>query len=86
MSRNVGYKSIGHGFYLEDAVETDNKFYSNLGVFARAAVMNMDGTPAADNPRKVPGILASPDDTPGRYPIWQRQIDAFGLLDHERLE
>jgi hypothetical protein len=64
-ARNVGYKSIGHGFYLEDAVETDNKFYSNLGVFARAAVMNQDGTPTKDNPRKVPGILASPDDTPG---------------------
>ena len=29
-ARNVGYKSIGHGFYLEDATETDNKFYSNL--------------------------------------------------------
>jgi len=64
--RNVGYKSIGHGFYIEDAVETDNKFYSNLGVFARAAIMKADGSPAADNPRKVPGILASPDDTPGR--------------------
>jgi hypothetical protein len=64
-ARNVGYKSIGHGFYLEDAVETNNKFYSNLGVFARAAVMNQDGTPTNDNPRKVPGILASPDDTPG---------------------
>jgi hypothetical protein len=28
IQRNVGYRSIGHGFYLEDAVETDNKFYS----------------------------------------------------------
>src|SRR5262249_54524757 len=35
LSRNVGYLSIGHGFYLEDGVETDNKFYSNLGIFAR---------------------------------------------------
>jgi hypothetical protein len=58
-SRNVGYRSIGHGFYLEDGVETDNKFYSNLGIFARAAVDN------DDNPSKVPGILASPDPTPG---------------------
>jgi hypothetical protein len=58
-ARNVGYKSIGHGFYLEDATETDNKFYSNLGIFARAAVNN------DDNPRKVPGILASPDATSG---------------------
>ena len=54
LQRNVGYLSIGHGFYLEDAVETENNFYSNLGVFARAAVIN------AQNPRQVPGILASP--------------------------
>lgn len=52
LQRNVGYKSIGHGFYLEDATETDNKFYSNLGVFARAAVDNIQ------NPRKVPGIIS----------------------------
>ncbi len=66
LARNVGYLSIGHGFYLEDAVETDNKFYSNLGVFARAAIMNGDGSANAQNPRKVPGILASPDYTPGQ--------------------
>ena len=53
LQRNVGYLSIGHGFYLEDAVETENNFYSNLGVFARAGVIN------AQNPRQVPGILAS---------------------------
>jgi hypothetical protein len=52
VQRNVGYKSIGHGFYLEDGTETDNKFYSNIGIFARAAVEN------EQNPRKVPGILA----------------------------
>jgi hypothetical protein len=55
LERNVGYLSIGHGFYLEDGVETNNKFYSNVGIFARAAIKN------ADNPRMVPGILASPD-------------------------
>src|SRR5262249_48833240 len=49
------YKSIGHGYYLEDGTETDNKFYSNLGIFARAAVDNVQ------NPRKVPGILAAND-------------------------
>lgn len=59
VERNVGYLSIGHGFYIEDAVETDNKFYSNLGVFARASVQN------TQNPRKVPGILASPDEVLG---------------------
>ena len=55
LARNVGYKSIGHGFYLEDGTETDNSLRTNLGVFARAAVHNVQ------NDRKVPGILASPD-------------------------
>jgi hypothetical protein len=53
VQRNVGYKSIGHGFFLEDGTETDNQFYSNIGIFARAAVDNIQ------NPRKVPGILAA---------------------------
>ncbi len=52
MARNVGYLSIGHGYYLEDATETDNTLYSNLGIFARAAVEN------PQNPRSVPGIFA----------------------------
>ena len=52
IARNVGYKSIGHGYFLEDASEIDNQFYSNLGVFARAAVDNIQ------NPRKVPGIFS----------------------------
>ena len=51
-ARNVGWKSIGHGYYLEDGTETDNKLYSNIGIFARAAIDNIQ------NPRKVPGILA----------------------------
>jgi hypothetical protein len=53
LARNVGYESIGHGYYLEDATEIDNKLYSNLGVLARAAVIN------AQNPRQVPGLLAA---------------------------
>ena len=52
LARNVGYKSIGHGFYLEDGSEINNQLYANLGVLARAAVDN------PHNPRKVPGILA----------------------------
>jgi hypothetical protein len=55
LARNVGYKSIGHGFYLEDGTETNNKLLANLGVFARAAVGNKQ------NPRNVPGILAAPN-------------------------
>jgi hypothetical protein len=52
LQRNVGYRSIGHGYYLEDATETDNKFYSNIGILARAAVSG------PLNPRNIPGILA----------------------------
>jgi len=52
LQRNIGWKSIGHGFFLENGTEAYNRFYSNLGIFARAAVMN------AQNPRQVPGILA----------------------------
>jgi len=55
LERNVGYKSIGHGFYLEDGTEINNTLRANLGIFARAAVDNIQ------NPRKVPGILAAPD-------------------------
>ena len=53
LARNVGYESIGHGYYLEDATEINNKLYSNLGILARAAVVS------AQNPRQVPGILAA---------------------------
>jgi len=60
VARNVGWKSIGHGFYLEEGSEINNRFLSNAGIFARAAVMNNDGTGQRDNPRKIPGILAAP--------------------------
>jgi len=52
LARNVGYKSIGHGYYLEDGTEINNKLYSNIGIFSRAAIAN------DQNPRRVPGILA----------------------------
>ncbi|EGV18697.1 G8 domain-containing protein [Thiocapsa marina 5811] len=58
LARNVGYRSIGHGYYLEEGTETDNRLYANIGISARAAVDN------AENPRRVPGILASPELTP----------------------
>ncbi|HEV8714476.1 MAG TPA: hypothetical protein VGX03_16825 [Candidatus Binatia bacterium] len=68
LARNVGYKSIGHGFYIEDGTETDNKLYTNIGVFARAAVDN------DQNPRQVPGLLTpkTPADPYGNP-------DAFGF-------
>jgi hypothetical protein len=57
LQRNVGFMSIGHGFYLEDATEVNNKLYANLGITVIAAV-----TPTKLNPREVPGILARPGD------------------------
>lgn len=63
LARNVGYKSIGHGFYLESGTESDNRLFSNLGVLARAAIDN------PQNPRKVPGILAAAaTESPHRFP------------------
>jgi cell migration-inducing and hyaluronan-binding protein len=56
VANNVGYKSIGHGFYLEDGTETGNIFDENLGVFARAAIDN------DQNPRKIAGILSDNQD------------------------
>ncbi len=53
LARNVGFLSIGHGYYFEDGSETGNQLYSNLGVFARGGVAN------PQNPRNVPGILAA---------------------------
>jgi hypothetical protein len=62
LARNVGWKSIGHGFYLEDGTETDNKLYSNIGIFARAAIDNVQ------NPRRVPGILSGERGTTSDFP------------------
>ena len=60
LARNVGFESIGHGYYLEDATEVNNKLYSNIGISARAAIYD-----TVENPRQVPGILA---DNQARHP------------------
>ena len=89
--RNIGYKSIGSGFFLENGTEVDNKFYSNLGIFARAAVNN------PQNPRKIPGILAADaSDSANGTPFLPQNSDPFpfatdypashGVLDQQRLE
>jgi hypothetical protein len=53
-ARNVGWKSIGHGYYIEDGSESNNKFLTNIGIYARPAIKD-----ANVNPRFVPGILAA---------------------------
>ena len=52
LARNVGFESIGQGYYLEDATETDNRLYSNVSITARAGIAD-----EITNPRMVPGIL-----------------------------
>ena len=59
LQRNVGYQSIGHGYYLEDATEINNKLYANIGISVIGAVYS-----DTLNPREVPGILARPGDPP----------------------
>jgi hypothetical protein len=74
LARNVGYLSIGHGYYLEDGTETDNKFYSNIGILASAAVDN-----PSVNPRRVPGIFSQP------YPTFeqpQEMVPFHSDVDH----
>ena len=63
VARNVGYRSIGHGFYLEDATEINNRLYSNIGIQARAAVDD------DLNDRKVPGILSRNDGAGEEFPF-----------------
>jgi hypothetical protein len=60
LARNVGYKSIGHGYYLEDATEINNRLYSNVGISVRGALADR-----FTNPRMIPGILDLPDGSPG---------------------
>ncbi|MEW6268602.1 MAG: G8 domain-containing protein [Thermodesulfobacteriota bacterium] len=38
VARNVGYLSLGHGYYVEDGSEIENRICHNLGVGARAAL------------------------------------------------
>lgn len=62
LERNVGYLSVGHGYYLEDGSEVNNKLCYNLAVGIRAPLVTYleaqakldSSSPTA---RKVPGIL-----------------------------
>jgi hypothetical protein len=79
VARNVGWESIGHGYYLEDGTEANNKFYSNLGVFARAAVTAANDSNEKYNKRHVPGILAAPYPPIGQP---QEQVPYHSDVDH----
>ena len=60
IARNVGYLSVGHGYYLEDATEIDNTLCYNLGVAARGPSTDYFAAqdPNSATYRYVPPILA----------------------------
>src|SRR5207302_7174560 len=58
LQRNVGYLSIGHGYYLEDGTEINNKLLANIGIYARSADEIDAAHDQPHNPRHVPGILS----------------------------
>lgn len=59
VARNVGFLSVGHGFFLEDGSEIGNSFCYNLGVSARATFNEYFAAqdPASPTRRYVPPIL-----------------------------
>src|SRR5262249_40602297 len=68
----------GHGYFLEEGTEVNNRLYSNVGIYARAAVVgHIDTELYKDaNPRKVPGILAKKTDLGGN-PLPADNFDNF---------
>lgn len=59
VARNVGFLSIGHGFYLEDATEIENLLCQNLAVSVRGSFDEFFENQPATSPsyRFVPPIL-----------------------------
>lgn len=52
IEQNVAYDHIGHGFFLEDAVETGNKFYFNLGLLTREPLPGEEILPSDLGPKQ----------------------------------
>jgi|GEM_PF-7000917 len=70
LSRNVGYLSMGHGYYLEDGSEINNLLCNNLGVSGRAAFLQYfqaqeAGDPVPPEARYIPPILNDVNDPTG---------------------
>ncbi|MGB5813437.1 MAG: hypothetical protein WBG86_23075, partial [Polyangiales bacterium] len=67
LARNVGYLSVGHGFYLEDGSEIENRICHNVGIGARASMKEFfvaqhgqalaEGATPSRTARFVPPIL-----------------------------
>ena len=60
----VGYDTIGHGFYLEDGIETGNKLIGNLAVLVRRPV---DGEALTPSDEKASAFwISNPDNVVNR--------------------
>ncbi len=58
LAGNVGYDTIGHGYYLEDGIETRNVIEDNLGVLVRNA---RDGAPTPSDKEAAVFWISNPD-------------------------
>ena len=65
VARNVGYLSMGHGFYIEDGSEIDNLLCHNLAVSVRGSLDEYFQAQDPDSPtyRFIPPILPSVSST-----------------------
>ena len=88
LARNVGYLSVGSGYYLEDGSEIENKLCHNLGVGARASlreyfVAQSKLSPLPLTARYVPPIIDGvlpgpiPADTDPNQPTLLTGSDAY---------
>ena len=88
LARNVGYLSMGDGYYLEDGSEIENKLCHNLGVGARASLQEYFAAQAKLTPlpltaRYVPPILdgvlttPNPDDGAPNQPVRLTGSDTY---------
>ncbi|HEY0299819.1 MAG TPA: hypothetical protein VGC36_00685, partial [Rhizomicrobium sp.] len=61
VARNVGFRSVGHGFYVEDGSEIDNLLCHNLAVSVQGSLMEYFQAQDPDSPtyRFSPPILPS---------------------------
>ena len=60
LGSNVGYDTIGHGYYLEDGIERGNVIEDNLGLMVRNAA---DGLPTQSDKQAAVFWISNPDNT-----------------------
>lgn len=39
VTNNVGYNTVGHGYFLEDGFEMENHIIGNLGIFVKPGII-----------------------------------------------